>query len=210
VIDCSLQFACMVIPQLVTKMVADDALFILLVPHTHVATELARYCFPQRFRCIVVSAEGPPAFLIKMEKKLKLPVLALLDTDRCSLKMLAFYGRRLKNFKWLGIRPTDIIAEHNSCRIISMDSKDIETAKDILNDDYFKTRLISMDSKDIETAKDILNDDYFKTRPKWIEELHIMLKNKQKIAIESLCLSGVRSYLTTVFLPMKLQLEDWI
>lgn len=69
-----------------------------------------------------------------------------------------------------------------------------------------------MNKKDIQTVEDmLLNDTYFKTRPKWInDELHIMLKNKQKIAIESLCLFGVRSYLTTVLLPMKLQLEDWI
>jgi hypothetical protein len=57
-IDCSIG-CCMYIPNTAEKMTTDDALFILLVPDSEVVTELAFYLFPQRFRCIVVSAEGP-------------------------------------------------------------------------------------------------------------------------------------------------------
>jgi DNA topoisomerase VI subunit A len=100
--------------------------------------------------------------------------------------MLAFYGSCLTKFKWLGIRPTDIMAEHNSCLTFPMTKKDVKAVEAMLEDADFKTRL------------------------EWHQELQIMLKNKQKIAIESLAFCGVRSYLTDVFLPMKLQLEDWI
>ncbi|KAG9145859.1 hypothetical protein Leryth_020195 [Lithospermum erythrorhizon] len=101
----------------------------------------------------------------------------------------AFYGRRLNNIKWLGIRPTDIVGHK-----VSVDQ-----------------RTFSMTDKDIKTVKDmLLKDAYLKNRPQWLHELHIMLKIKQKVEIESLCCFGVVAYLTEVFLSMKLQQEDWI
>ncbi|PNY04393.1 homeobox-leucine zipper protein REVOLUTA-like [Trifolium pratense] len=133
--------------------------------------------------------KGPPDFLIRMEKELNLSVLALLDVDPCSFKMLAFYGRRLKILKCLGIRPTDI---------------------NIMAVDESLDRLVfPMNKKDIKTANNLLKDAYVNNRPEWLHELHITLEKKQKIAIESLTSCGVASYVTEVFLPMKLQQEDW-
>lgn len=183
-IDCSIG-CCMLIPKTAGKM-ETDALFILLVPDSEVVTELAFYKFPQRFQCIVVSAEGPHDLLTRMESELNLPVLGLFCPDPHSLKMLAFYATCLKNFKWLGIRPTDIMAKHSGRLSFSMTTKDVNTVKDVLKDAVFKTRL------------------------EWRQELQNLVKNKRMIGIEALALCGLRSYLTGVFLPMKLQLEDWI
>jgi len=184
VIDCSIG-ASMCIPKTAKKM-STDALFILLVPDSEVVMELASYFFPKRFLCIVVSVEGPHDFLMRMESELNLPVLGLFGPDPHSLKMLAFYANCLKKFKWLGIRPTDIMVEHSGRLSFSMTKKDVKTVKDMLEDADFKTRL------------------------EWHQELQFLVKNKRMIAIESLAFCGVRSYLTDVFLPMKLQLEDWI
>ncbi|KAL6565766.1 DNA topoisomerase 6 subunit A [Orobanche hederae] len=172
---------------LVTNMTKDDALFILLVGNRSVFQKLARDRFYESFRCIILTAEGPPDFLIKMEKDLNLPVLALVDSHPHWLKMLVFYGRRLNNIKWLGIRPSDMV-KHNMS----------------VHDCTF--RLTKTDST---TAKRLLNDDYVKNRPRWLDELDTMLKIKQKAEIQSLSCFGM-AYLTQVFLPMKLQQEDWI
>ncbi|MCH86545.1 DNA topoisomerase 6 subunit A-like [Trifolium medium] len=182
----------MAIPQnigRIEKMTTDGALFILLVSNSYVLIDLAHDLFPQRFPCIVLTAEAPPDFLIRMESELNLPVLALLDADPHSLEMLAFYGRSLKNLKWLGIRPSDIMAvSESSPRVV-----------------------FPMNKKDIKTANMLLEKDaYVNNRPEWLYELGIMLEKKQKIEIECLTNWGVASYLTEVFLPMKLQQEDWI
>jgi hypothetical protein len=146
----------------IEKMTTNGALFILLVSNYHVLGDFAYDLFPQRFPCIVITAEGPPDFLIRMKRELNLPVLALLNTDPQSFRLLAFYGRRLKNFTWLGIRPTDIMTAYESSQL----------------------RVFPMNKKDIKIANSLLKDACINSRPEWLHELEIMLEKKQKIAIE--------------------------
>jgi len=56
----------------------------------HVITELARQRFHKRFQCIIVFAESPHDFLIRMERELNVHALALLYTDSWSYEMFAF------------------------------------------------------------------------------------------------------------------------
>ncbi|KAL6530188.1 hypothetical protein OROHE_014541 [Orobanche hederae] len=78
VVDCfNGGFAGTVIPisslHMVTTMTKDDdALFILLVGNPGIFDMLAENEFYKRFRCIILTAEGTPEFLIKMEKALQL------------------------------------------------------------------------------------------------------------------------------------------
>jgi meiotic recombination protein SPO11 len=179
----------------------SDALFILLVEKDAAYMRLAEDRFYNRFPCIIVTAKGQPdvatrLFLMKME--LKLPVLALVDSDPYGLKILSVYGCGSKNMsydsanlttpdiKWLGIRPSDLdkykIPEQ--CRL-------------------------PMTEQDIKTGKDLLEEDFVKKNPGWVEELTLMVKTKQKAEIQALSTFGFQ-YLSEVYLPLKLQQRDWL
>ncbi|KAI3995243.1 hypothetical protein MKX01_032045 [Papaver californicum] len=181
----------------------SDALFILLVEKDAAYMRLAEDRFYNRFPCIIVTAKGQPdvatrLFLRKMKMELKLPVLALVDSDPYGLKILSVYGCGSKNMsydsanlttpdiKWLGVRPSDLdkykIPEQ--CRL-------------------------PMTEQDIKTGKDMLEEDFVKKNPEWIEELTLMVKTKQKAEIQALSTFGFQ-YLTEVYLPLKLQQQDWL
>ncbi|KAI3965341.1 hypothetical protein MKW92_035019 [Papaver armeniacum] len=181
----------------------SDALFILLVEKDAAYMRLAEDRFYNRFPCIIVTAKGQPdvatrLFLRKMKMELKLPVLALVDSDPYGLKILSVYGCGSKNMsydsanlttpdiKWLGVRPSDLdkykIPEQ--CRL-------------------------PMTEQDIKTGKDMLEEDFVKKNPGWVEELTLMVKTKQKAEIQALSTFGFQ-YLTEVYLPLKLQQQDWL
>ncbi|TXG59102.1 hypothetical protein EZV62_016931 [Acer yangbiense] len=181
----------------------SDALFILLVEKDAAYIRLAEDRFYNRFPCIIVTAKGQPdvatrLFLRKMKIELKLPVLALVDSDPYGLKILSVYGCGSKNMsydssnlttpdiKWLGIRPSDLdkykIPEQ--CRL-------------------------PMTEQDIKTGKDLLEEDFVKKNPGWVEELNLMVKTKQKAEIQALSTFGFQ-YLSEVYLPLKLQQKDWL
>ncbi|KAL3717235.1 hypothetical protein ACJRO7_008767 [Eucalyptus globulus] len=181
----------------------SDALFILLVEKDAAYIRLAEDRFYNRFPCIIVTAKGQPdvatrLFLRKMKMELKLPVLALVDSDPYGLKILSVYGCGSKNMsydsanlttpdiKWLGIRPSDLdkykIPEQ--CRL-------------------------PMTEQDIKTGKDMLEEDFVKKNPGWVEELSLMVKTKQKAEIQALSTFGFQ-YLSEVYLPLKLQQQDWL
>ncbi|KAJ1375410.1 Winged helix-like DNA-binding domain superfamily [Sesbania bispinosa] len=181
----------------------SDALFILLVEKDAAYMRLAEDRFYNRFPCIIVTAKGQPdvstrLFLRKMKMELKLPVLALVDSDPYGLKILSVYGCGSKNMsydsahlttpdiKWLGVRPSDLdkykIPEQ--CRL-------------------------PMTEQDIKTGKDLLEEDFVKKNPGWVEELTLMVKTKQKAEIQALSTFGFQ-YLSEVYLPLKLQQKDWL
>ncbi|KAL1342344.1 hypothetical protein AAHE18_09G150900 [Arachis hypogaea] len=181
----------------------SDALFILLVEKDAAYMRLAEDRFYSRFPCIIVTAKGQPdvatrLFLKKMKMELKLPVLALVDSDPYGLKILSVYGCGSKNMsydsanlttpdiKWLGVRPSDLdkykIPEQ--CRL-------------------------PMTEQDIKTGKDLLEEDFVKKNPGWVEELTLMVKTKQKAEIQALRTFGFQ-YLSEVYLPLKLQQKDWL
>ncbi|KAH7866560.1 hypothetical protein Vadar_021983 [Vaccinium darrowii] len=181
----------------------SDALFILLVEKDAAYMRLAEDRFYNRFPCIIITAKGQPdvatrLFLRKMKMELKLPVLALVDSDPYGLKILSVYGCGSKNMsydsanlttpdiKWLGVRPSDLdkykIPEQ--CRL-------------------------PMTEQDIKTGKDMLEEDFVKKNPGWVEELTLMVKTKQKAEIQALSSFGFQ-YLSEVYLPLKLQQKDWL
>ncbi|XAR69020.1 DNA topoisomerase (ATP-hydrolyzing) [Bertholletia excelsa] len=181
----------------------SDALFILLVEKDAAYMRLAEDRFYNRYPCIIVTAKGQPdvatrLFLRKMKMELKLPVLALVDSDPYGLKILSVYGCGSKNMsydsanlttpdiKWLGIRPSDLdkYTIPEQCRL-------------------------PMTEQDIKTGKDLLEEDFVKKNPGWVEELNLMVKTRQKAEIQALS-SFDFQYLSKVYLPLKLQQKDWI
>ncbi|KAL6277775.1 hypothetical protein ACE6H2_021376 [Prunus campanulata] len=154
---------------------------------SHIPNIYEKRDYDYRFPSIAVTAKGQPdvatrLFLRKMKLELKLPVLALVDSDPHGLKILSVYGCGLKNMsydsanlttpdiKWLGIRPCDL--------------------------DKYKIpeqRRLTMTDQDIKTGKEMLEEDFVKKNPKWVEELTLMVKTKQKAEIQALSTFGFQS-----------------
>lgn len=183
--------------------IESDALFILLVEKDAAFMRLAEDRFYNRFPCIILTAKGQPdvatrLFLRRLKVELKLPVLALVDSDPYGLKILSVYMCGSKNMsydsanlttpdiKWLGVRPSDLDKYRvpEQCRL-------------------------PMSDHDIKVGKEMLEEDFVKQNEGWVKELETMLRTKQKAEIQALSSFGFQ-YLTEVYLPLKLQQEDWI
>lgn len=98
-IDCSrMGVGGKAIPPNVDKVtdIASDALFILLVEKDAAFMRLAEDRFYQKYPCIILTAKGQPdvasrLFLRRLRDVLRIPVLALVDSDPYGLKILSVY-----------------------------------------------------------------------------------------------------------------------
>ena len=183
--------------------IRSDALFILLVEKDAAFMRLAEDRFYNTYPCIILTAKGQPdvatrLFLKKLKQTLKIPVLALVDSDPYGLKILSVYMKGSMNMsydssnlttpdiKWLGVRPSDLdrLNIPQQCRL-------------------------EMSEEDLKTGRKLLEEDFVKANPDWVAELELMLKTKEKAEIQALSSFGFQ-YLSHVYLPMKLQEGDWI
>jgi meiotic recombination protein SPO11 len=183
--------------------IESDAMFILLVEKDAAFMRLAEDRFYNTYPCIIITAKGQPdvatrLFLKKLKSTLKIPVLALVDSDPYGLKILSVYMKGSMNMsydssnlttpdiKWLGVRPSDLDRFNipQQCRL-------------------------PMTDEDIRTGKKLLEEDFVKANPDWVKELEIMVQTKVKAEIQALSSFGFQ-YLSHQYLPLKLQEGDWI
>jgi len=193
------------IPSNMTKVTSmrSDALFVLLVEKDAAFMRLAEDRFYNRFPCIIITAKGQPdvasrLFLNKLKRELKIPILAVVDSDPYGLKILSVYMQGSKNMaydsgslstpdiKWLGVRPSDLekFKIPEQCRL-------------------------DMTEKDLEVGRQLLQEEFITQNPEWVRELNLMIQTKQKAEIQALSSYGFQ-YLSEVYLPLKLQEGDWI
>lgn len=183
--------------------IASDALFILLVEKDAAFMRLAEDRFYNTYPCIIITAKGQPdvatrLFLKKLKQTLRIPVLALVDSDPYGLKILSVYMKGSMNMsydssnlttpdiKWLGVRPSDLdrFAIPQQCRL-------------------------PMTEEDIKTGRKLLEEEFVRANPEWVKELEIMVSSKVKAEIQALSSFGFQ-YLSQQYLPLKLQEGDWI
>jgi meiotic recombination protein SPO11 len=193
------------IPPFIEKIthIESDAKFILLVEKDAAFMRLAEDRFYQTWPCIILTAKGQPdvatrIFLKRLQEKLAIPVLGLVDSDPYGLKILSVYLSGSKamsydsaslttsNIKWLGVRPSDL-RKYN----------------------IPEQCLLPMSAADIAMGEKLLQEDFVQKNPLWCKELEMMLKTKQKAEIQALSSFGFQ-YLSQVFLPQKLAAGDWI
>ena len=181
----------------------SDAKFILLVEKDAAFMRLAEDRFYNDFPCIIITAKGQPdvssrKFLKKVKEALRIPVLALVDSDPYGLKILSVYAQSSKSMsydsagltthgiKWLGVRPSDLDAYDipEQCRLKMTDS-------------------------DIKMGKALLEESFVKQNPEWVKELQLMLKRKEKAEIQALSSFGFQ-YLSKEYLPQKIRAGNWV
>jgi len=193
------------IPPYIDKItdITSDADFVLLVEKEAAYMRMAEDRFYNKYPCIVITAKGQPdvatrMFLRRIKHELKIPVLALVDSDPYGLKILSVYMTGSKNMsydsaslttpdiKWLGLRPSDL------------DRYDLPE----------QCRL-DMTEHDIKTGKELLNEEFVQNNPAWMKELQIMVKTKKKAEIQALSSFGFQ-FITEVYLPRKIREGDWV
>lgn len=183
--------------------IRSDAEFIILVEKEAAYMRLAEDRFYNKYPSIVITGKGQPdvatrLFLRKIRDQLKIPVLALVDSDPYGLKILSVYSSGSKSMsydssnlttpdiKWLGVRPSDL-DRYNlpaQCRL----------------------KLTDTDRK---MGEDLLKEDFVRKNPDWVAEIKLMLKKGEKAEIQALSSFGFQ-YITEQFLPRKLLDGGWI
>jgi len=179
------------------------AKFVLIVEKDAAFMRLAEDRFYNSYPCVIITGKGQPdvatrLFVKRVREALNIPVLCLVDADPYGLKILSVYMSGSKNLsydsaslttpdiKWLGVRPSDLDRYNipQQCRL-------------------------PMSEHDIKTGKELLEEDFIKKNPAWHRELEMMVRTKEKAEIQALSTFGFQ-YLSQVYLPLKLQQEDWI
>lgn len=193
------------IPPYIDKItdIRSDADFIILIEKEAAYMRLAEDRFYNKYPCIIITGKGQPdvatrLFLRKVRDELKIPVLALVDSDPYGLKILSVYSSGSKqmsydsshlttsDIKWLGVRPSDL-DKYNlpaQCRL-------------------------PMTEHDKKMGEELLNEPFIQKHPEWVKELELMLRTGEKAEIQALSSFGFQ-FITEQFLPKKLMEADWI
>ena len=183
--------------------IRSDAKFILVIEKEAAFYRLAEDRFYNTYPCIMITGKGQPdvatrMFVRRLKEALRIPVLALVDSDSYGVNILSVYMHGSQNMaydssnlttpdiKWLGVRPSDLDRFNipEQCRLPLTDT-------------------------DIRHCESLLKEDWLNSKPEWKKEVQLMLKTKVKAEIQSLSSHGIQ-YLTKEYLPLKLQQGDWI
>ena len=183
--------------------ITSDAEFIILVEKEAAYMRLAEDRIYNKYPCVVITGKGQPdvatrLFLRKITDQLKIPILALVDSDPYGLKILSVYSSGSKNMsydsnhlttsdiKWLGVRPSDLDRYNipNQCRL-------------------------PLTLADRKAGDDLLKEAFVQKNPEWVAEIEMMLRTGVKAEIQALSSYGFQ-YLTEQYIPRKLLEGDWI
>ncbi|MFX1518768.1 MAG: hypothetical protein ACFFCD_02440 [Promethearchaeota archaeon] len=181
----------------------SDAEFILVVEKEAAFMRLAEDRFYDYIPSIIITGKGQPDMATRMfikliRKELQLPVLGLMDADPYGLDILRVYtiGSKALSFetnemavsdiKWLGLLPSDL-------------------------DEYQipKNCRIPMSSRDKKRGEDMLKEEFVKARPRWVEEIKLMLSTGMKAEIQALAHEDIQ-FMTNSYLPTKIHTGDWV
>ena len=184
----------------------SDAEFVLVIEKDAVFNRLAQDQFYDYIPSIIITAKGQPdmatrMFLKKIHDELKLPILALMDSDIYGFEILRVYsvGSKALSFeaanlavpdiKWLGLLPADL--EDDSPYPVPS-----------------KTH-IPLDKNDERRIKLILEEEFVKRKPKWGEQINLMLQQGFKAEIQALNAIDAQ-YITNYYLPHKIETGSFI
>jgi meiotic recombination protein SPO11 len=180
-----------------------DAEFVLLVEKDAAFMSLSEAKIYERYPCILMTGIGQPdiatrMMLRKIVNETGLPVFAIMDADPYGLEILRSYTFGSKalgyetpwlvteNMYWLGLRPEDM--------------ENYKIPKDVY---------IPLTEADKKKGKELLEETWLQNKPKWAEQLKLMLKSGVKAEIQALASKGFE-YMSEKYLPQKLESADWI
>ncbi|MHA1874447.1 MAG: hypothetical protein ACTSVB_10055, partial [Candidatus Heimdallarchaeaceae archaeon] len=179
----------------------SDAEFCLVIEKDAIFNRLAEDHFYDYVPSILVTAKGQPdmatrQFLKKINDDLQLPILAIMDADPYGFEIMRVYSVGSKalsfesthlavpNIKWLGLLPSDLKPESGF--------------------DIPREALIKMTQKDIRRSKLMLEEEFVKRKPKWQEQLEILINTGYKAEIQALNARDPQ-FITNFYLPQKIE-----
>jgi len=188
----------------------SDAEFLLVIEKDALFQRLAEDRFFEFYPSILVTASGQPdmatrRFVKRLKEELGLPCLAIMDADLYGLEILRVFSVGSKSLgfetaemavpdiKWLGVRLSDVL-------------------------DYNIPRdgLLDMTLADLRRGELMLREEFIKARPKWAEEINIMLGKEGETAIQKkkaeiqILNSKDAQFITFNYLPDKISAGQWI
>ncbi len=184
----------------------SDAEFCLVIEKDAIFNRLAEDHFYDYIPSILVTAKGQPdmatrQFLKKINDELRLPILAIMDADPYGFEIMRVYSVGSKslsfesthlavpNIKWLGLLPSDLKPESGF--------------------GIPREALIKMSQKDIRRSKLMLEEEFVKRKPRWSEQLEILINTGYKAEIQALNARDPQ-FITNFYLPQKLEAGDFI
>jgi len=184
----------------------SDAEMCLVIEKDAVFNRLAEDHFYDYVPSILITAKGQPdvatrQFLKKINDELKLPILAIMDADPYGFEIMRVYSVGSKalsfesshlavpNIKWLGLLPSDLSPESGF--------------------DIPSTALLKMTSKDTHRSKLMLEEEFVERKPKWKEQLQILISSGFKAEIQALNARDPQ-FITDFYLPQKIESGDFI
>ncbi len=183
-----------------------DAEMVLVIEKDAVFNRLSEDHFYDYVPSILITAKGQPdvatrQFLKKINDELNLPIFSLMDADPYGFEIMRVYSVGSKalsfesshlavpNIKWLGLLPSDLSQESGF--------------------DIPQSSLLKMTAKDIHRSKLMLEEEFVKRKPRWKEQLQILISTGYKAEIQALNARDPQ-YITNFYLPQKIETGDFI
>lgn len=180
-----------------------DATFILHVEKGTVWQRFNEDRFWESHNCILTHGAGQPPrgvrrLLHRMHNELKLPVYCVLDNDPWGYYIYSVLKQGSINLAFESQRMAIPEAKYLGLRSIDYDRCDLSESVKIALSDSDKKR-----------AKQIARYPWFEKKRHWQSEIQRMLKNDFKLEVESLISKDI-SYVTEVYVPERLEAQDWL
>ncbi len=185
------------------KIIESDADFLLIVEKDAAMLRLSEAKWWNRYPCILLTARGSPdiasrIFTRRLTKELGIPAFTLVDADPFGHYIHSVYLRGSKRLSF----ESPFLATPE-LRLLGVLSRDLDTYN------VPKECRLRMTPEDIKRAKAVLKEPFVSRNPKWVADIQLMVKRKEKAEIQALSSHGFE-FLAETYLPSKLETGDWI
>ena len=185
------------------EIVESDAEFLLIVEKDAAMLRLSEAKWWNRYPCIILTARGSPdiasrIFTRRLAKELKIPAFTLVDADPFGHYIHSVYLRGSKRLSYES--PFLATPELKLLGVLGRDLDQYDVPKECR---------LKMTPQDLKRAKAILEEPFVAQNPKWVADIKLMMKRKEKAEIQALSSHGFE-FLAETYLPTKLETGDWI
>nr|MDO8110450.1 hypothetical protein [Candidatus Sigynarchaeota archaeon] len=185
------------------EIIESDAEFVLVIEKDAAMMRLSEAKWWKDYPCIIISGRGAAdiatrMFLKKINKILNIPTFCLVDSDPYGHYIYSIYLRGSKKLSY----ESPFLATPN-IHLLGVLTRDLDSYN------VPKECRIPMNKTDMKRCQEMLNEDFVKKNKRWVDDLELMMKVKEKAEIQSLSAHGF-GYLTEEYLPTKISTADWI
>ncbi len=185
------------------EIVESDAEFLMIVEKDAAMLRLSEVKWWTQHPCILLTAKGSPdiasrIFARRLAKELKIPSFTLVDADPFGHYIHSVYLRGSKRLSY----ESPFLATPD-LRLLGVLGRDLDSYN------VPKECRLKMTPEDLKRAKALLSEPFVAQNSKWVADIELMMKRKEKAEIQALSSHGFE-FLAETYLPTKLETGDWI